>query len=66
MRLPTKSPTLRASRRYAAVVATVLLLLPSLAAACATCMNDPNRQKTNSILLGFIGVPFHPTHLWPL
>lgn len=34
------------------------LLFPTVAAACATCMNDPARQKSIPILLGFIGVPF--------
>ena len=36
----------------------LLLLLPSMAAACATCMNDASRAKTIPILMGFIGVPF--------
>jgi len=45
--------------RLAAIGSGILaLLFPTVAAACATCMNDPARQKSIPILLGFIGVPF--------
>ena len=47
------------ARMMNTVVVFTLLFIPTLAAACPSCMSqDPNRQKTFPILLGFIGIPF--------
>jgi hypothetical protein len=47
------------ARMLNTIVVFMLSCIPSLAAACPSCMSqDPNRQKTFPILLGFIGIPF--------